>query len=114
MNMLGEIIILISVYLLSLPLAHTRVVNDTKGHDTKRETPHHVLVAQTDSMPALKDNGTQIPETIESDHSMKQENSKATNESTSSQPVEKSVPLKEFVPSEKIEADKAVDFPADI
>ena len=33
---------------------------------------------------------------------------------TSPQQREKKVPVKDFVPSEKIKADKAVDFPADI
>jgi hypothetical protein len=45
---------------------------------------------------------------------MEQEKSKAKNGSTPPEPIEKSAPLKDFVPSEKIEADKAVDFPADI
>lgn len=33
---------------------------------------------------------------------------------TTPQQAEKKSPLKDFVPSEKIDADKAVDFPADI
>lgn len=108
MNMWYEIIILIPIYLLSLPLAHAQVVNDMKGHGMT------ILYAQSDSMPTVKNNGTKNPETKESNRSMKQENSKAKNGSTSPEPIEKSAPLKDFVPSEKIEADKAVDFPADI
>lgn len=108
MNMWYEIIILIPIYLLSLPLAYAQAVNDMKGHGMK------ILYAQSGSMPTVKNNGTKIPETKESDRSRKQENSKAKNESTPPETIEKSAPLKDFVPSEKIEADKAVDFPADI
>ena len=108
MNMWYEIIILIPIYLLSLPLAHAQVVNDVKGHGMK------ILYAQSDSMPTAKNNGTKNPETKESNRSRKQEKSKAKNESVPPEPIEKSAPLKDFVPSEKIEADKTVDFPADI
>ena len=108
MNLWYEIIILIPIYLLSLPLAYAQAVNDMKGHGMK------ILYAQSGSMPTVKNNGTKIPETKESDRAMEQENSKATNESTLPETIEKSAPLKDFVPSEKIEADKAVDFPADI
>ena len=114
MNMWSEIIILIPIYLLSLPLAHAQVMNDMKGHGIKREIAYNVLYAQSALMPTVKNNGTKISETKESDRSRKQENSKAKNESTPPETIEKSAPLKDFVPSEKIEADKAVDFPADI
>jgi len=114
MNMWYETIILIPIFLLSLTLANAQVVNDMKGHGMERETAHNVLYAQTGSMPTEKNNGTKIPETKESNRSRKQESSKAKNESTLPEPIEKSAPLKDFVPSEKIEADKAVDFPADI
>ena len=112
--MLYEIIILIPICLLSLPLVHTQGVNDMKGHGMREETVHHVMVAQSGSMSTVKNNGRKIPETKESDRSTEHKNSKAKDESTPSKPIKKSVPLKEFVPSEKIEADKAVDFPADI
>jgi len=108
MNMWYEIIILIPIYLLSLPLAHTQVVNDMKGHAMT------ILYAQSDSMPTVKNNGAKNPGTKESNRSRKQEKSKAKNGSTPPETIEKSAPLKDFVPSEKIEADKAVDFPADI
>ena len=108
-----EIIILISVYLLSLPLAHAQVTNDMKGHGIKRESAHNVL-AQSASKPTAKNNETKIPEAKEFNHSVEQSKSKAKNGSTPPEPIEKSAPLKDFVPSEKIEADKAVDFPADI
>lgn len=114
MNMCYEIVILIFMSVSSLPLSYTRVGTDMKVYDKRMDPPHRTLVAQSGSMPATNDHGARIPETKESDRSMKQENSKATSENTSSHPVEKRVPLKEFVPSEKIEADKAVDFPADI
>ena len=114
MNMGYEIAILIFICVSSLPLSYTRVGTDMKVHDKRIDSPHRTLVAQSGSMPATNNHGTRIPETKESDRSMKKENSKATSENTSSQPLEKPVPLKEFVPSEKIEADKAVDFPADI
>jgi len=108
MNMWYEIIILIPIYLLSLPLVHAQVVNDTKGHAMT------ILYAQSGPMPTVKNNGTKNPGTKESNRSRKQEKSKAKNGSTPPEPIEKSAPLKDFVPSEKIEADKAVDFPADI
>ena len=108
------IIILIFMCVSSLPLSYTRVGTDMKVDDKRIDIPHRTLVFQSRSIPATNDHGTRIPETKESNHSMEKENSKATSENTTSQPAEKPVPLKEFVPSEKIEADKAVDFPADI
>ena len=108
-----EIIILIPISLSSLPPVHTQGLNDMKGRGT-REEPHHVLVAQSGSMSAAKNNGTKMSKKKESDRSTEQKNHKAKKESTPSKPIEKSVPVREFVPSEKIEADKSVDFPADI
>ena len=85
-----------------------------KGHGMREETAHHVRIAQSVSLSTQKNNGTKIPDTKESDRLTEHKKSKAKNERTPSKPVEKRVPLSEFVPSEKIEADKAVDFPADI
>lgn len=115
MNMWYEIIILIPIYyLLSLPLAHAQAVNGMKEHGMQRKTAHNVLYAQSRPMLTANNNGTKIHETEESNRSRKQEKSKAKNESAPPEQIEKSAPLKDFVPSEKIEADKAVDFPADI
>lgn len=38
----------------------------------------------------------------------------ASNDKKNDSPPEKASPMKDFVPSEEIEPDKAVDFPADI
>ena len=55
--------------------------------------------------------------TSEKQKSGRAEKSSTTTEkqqTTAPQQGEKKVPVKDFVPSEKIDADKAVDFPADI
>jgi hypothetical protein len=61
-----------------------------------------------------QNNQKTIPDWKQSETSRQDKNSEGKQKTTSPQQREKKVPLKDFVPSEKIKADKAVDFPADI
>lgn len=108
-------IILIPVFWFNLTLSHTQLVKEVKVYGVKRKMPRRVLVAQSGSMTNEKNNREAVSEAGQSeDRAVKQKNSKADSKRTPSETDEKKAPLKEFVPSEKIEADKAVDFPADI
>jgi len=99
-----------------LPVTPLRAGNDAvKGHSIECETgfilpdvPHRsCLLAQAGkaTAPEKKESGPDKED-------RKPEEGKQPGEPP--QQKDKKPPLKDFVPSEKIDADKAVDFPADI
>lgn len=75
-------------------------------HSWSSDQPERLSIAQN--------NQKTIPDRKQSDTPRQDKNSEGKQKTTSPQQREKKVPLKDFVPSEKIKADKAVDFPADI
>jgi hypothetical protein len=62
----------------------------------------------------VQKNQTTIPDQQQPKPSQQDKNSEGKQKTTPPEQREKKVPVKDFVPSEKIKADKAVDFPADI
>jgi hypothetical protein len=62
----------------------------------------------------VQKNQTTISDQQQPKPSQQDKNAEGKQKTTSPQQREKKVPVKDFVPSEKIKADKAVDFPADI
>jgi len=107
-------LILISAFLVDIFSAHCPVVEEMKGRGIIREAANHVLYAQPVAEPSAKDDEAKKSEKEDRDPSTERKNSNTKHKRTSPESIKKSGPLKDFVPSEKIEADQAVDFPADI
>ncbi len=107
-------LILIPVFLLNISPAHYLVVEEMKGHGIIGEAVNDVLYAQSVAGPPEKNDGAKNPEKEEPDFSAEQKDSSAINKRTPPESIKKGATLKDFVPSEEIEADHAVDFPVDI
>jgi hypothetical protein len=107
-------LILVVICLLNLFPGHYLAMRGTKGHRSTGESLNHVLYAQAEAAAPAKNDGARLPETAEPDPEMERKEPNANHTRTQPEPGKKSPPLKDFVPSEEIEADKAVDFPTDI
>ncbi|MGD2185646.1 MAG: hypothetical protein PVI71_05945 [Desulfobacterales bacterium] len=70
----------------------------------KQRNPYHVIVAQNNTQTATNDR----------DASSESEESESKTDEKNASSGDKKKPLKDFQPSEKIEAEQAVDFPYDI
>lgn len=94
---------------MGLVLANSRPVgagaSDYPEPDTAKQRPSAIIVGQSQT-------GTSTPET-DSRPSESAESESRAEEGQNSTAAEKK-PLKDFQPTEKIEADQAVDFPYDI
>jgi hypothetical protein len=102
-------------WVLSLPFVYSGVADDGAGGLAgERMSVVGVVFAQSDSLPLPGEGETATSEREDEDGFAKGREPQDSRASPSSEPVKKSVPPKEFVPSEKIEADNAVDFPVDI
>lgn len=116
MNMCYTITLLSLVYGTSLFLPSLRNTHDTvKGHGfgwrpgyVLPDVPHPSVLAAEQVQTTAPDKKQSTPE--------KEDTTKERGQQDGEPPQQrdKKPPLKEFVPSEKINADKAVDFPADI
>ena len=107
-------LILISIFLVNIPQAHYLVAKEIKDIRFTMEPLDNVLYAQPAAVPSAENEGGTLSATGEADPSMERKEPNADHTKTPREPSKKSPPLKDFVPSEEIEADKAVDFPADI
>ena len=102
---------LIFILLFFVPANPCPGVEDKPGQDDSLKKPPQAteILQQIPGMTSGKDTATALE---------KKENEKkksnAEPEKSDERNGTKGTPLKEFVPSEKIKADQAVDFPADI
>jgi hypothetical protein len=94
--------LLLSIALVSLTAFKTMV----RDHGLVKEVAPPLAIAQM-----LETRGD---ETTQSELTTKQQKSAAEAEQATPESKKKSPPVKEFEPTEKIEADNAVDFPVDI
>jgi hypothetical protein len=99
---------------LSLPFAYSRPADDGVGGRAGERMILGAVYAQSDPLPSVGEGETATLEMGDEDGSAKGREPQDGGASPSSEPVKKGAPPKEFVPSEKIEADNAVDFPVDI
>ena len=101
--------IIITVALLGLALVDNRPVCAGASNDrvpnAGNQNPNAMIVGQSQTRASAPETNSPTSESSESEsQSQEEQNSGAAKEK----------PLKEFQPTEKIEADQAVDFPYDI
>jgi hypothetical protein len=80
----------------------------------QREQVHQHTKVQPAPVVIVLENQTGTAEKQQSGRPEKSSTTTGKQKTTSPEQGEKKVPVKDFVPTEKIDADKAVDFPADI
>jgi hypothetical protein len=103
---------LLFILLSGFPLETVEPMDELYGD--KRPGAKGVSFLQSLEMPAEKKNTKVFSEAKKGDVSSKDEKSKSKPKSTQRKQAGKSTPPKNFVPSEKIRVDKAVDFPVGI
>jgi hypothetical protein len=84
------------------------------SHTSVRETTQNVKSDQRLSLKVPQGEGLVFEEEKEQPHPGKEKKSLPETPDSKAEPRRKGRPPKKFVPSEKIPADQAVDFPADI
>jgi hypothetical protein len=84
------------------------------SHTPDREATRSVKAAQQLSLKVPQSEGFVDEEKQEQPHPGEEKKSLPETPDSKAEPKRKRGPLKKFVPSEKIPADQAVDFPADI
>ena len=105
------------VLLLSLTLSaslYWGVSEVVSSHSPDREPTRSVKASQQLSLKVPHSEGFVSEEKQEQPHPREEKKSVPERPDTKVEPKRKGKPLKKFVPSEKIPADQAVDFPADI
>jgi len=85
-----------------------------RGYSIHKEDVPNALCAQSGWSILAQYDQKNTPRPKQSDRSTAEKESGKEQKSTSSNKSKKTAPLKEFESSEKIEAEKAVDFPVDI
>jgi hypothetical protein len=85
-----------------------------KGYSIHKEGMPNSLCAQSVSIILAQYNQKDSSRPKQSGRSTEEKESGKEQKSTSPGKSKKTAPLKDFEPSEKIEAEKAVDFPVDI
>ena len=107
--------VIVSACVVSTILVHFQIINDVVKVLSGKENvihhawhAHHVLTAIAQE----RETGTSPPKNSES--TAEEKKTQKMQKDTPAQPKKKSAPLDDFVPTEKIRADNAVDFPADI
>ena len=107
--------VIVGACVVSTVLVHFQIVNDVvKVRSGKENVIHHVWHAHhvSTAIAQEKETGTSPPKKSES--ATEEKKTQKMQKDTPAQPKKKTTPLDDFVPSEKIDADNAVDFPVDI
>jgi hypothetical protein len=109
------IILLILIGSASMPTGTPALVADTPSA-AKRGTPSVTSVQNAMGAAAKEENAAEVKNPAPAGPQDLKPESGSTQRENGGQPSndEKTTPLKPFVPSEKIPAEQAVDFPADI
>jgi len=92
----------------------TMVNNVLEENSGKDKAVHQVGYAHlvSTAIAQVRETGTSPPK--KSERATEEKKTQKMQKDTPAQPKKKTTPLDDFVPSEKIDADNAVDFPADI
>ncbi|MDR4508180.1 MAG: hypothetical protein MRJ65_08090 [Candidatus Brocadiaceae bacterium] len=108
-------ILIIPLYLASSQIFHFPVANGIlTGHSVTRECPQKQLYAQSAPVLIAQNNRANASGQEQSDRSSEDKESEIKQENNEPEENRENHPQKDFVPSEQIEAEKAVDFPTDI
>ena len=107
-------LLILSFSLLILPPAFQVSSLESRGYALQREQVHQHRCVQPAPVLIVLEGPAGTTEKQKSGRSEKSSTTTGKQKTTSPQQSEKKAPVKDFVPSEKINADKAVDFPADI
>jgi hypothetical protein len=87
---------------------------ENRAHDSQVNSLHKQVSVQTVPVLLVLQDQTSTREKQQTNQSQKETNQTEKKKYTPPQQQDKKPSSKNFVPSEKIKADKAVDFPADI
>ena len=109
------VLLVLSFHLMVLPpnIFQTTEVED-RGYALQRKQVHEYTSLQSAPVLLVLKDQTATTEKQQSGPSEKDAAAPEKKKGTSPQQSKKKAPSKGFVPSEKIKADKAVDFPSDI
>ena len=105
----------LTIQLLLLPLKDPLTISfENREHNSQGDTFHKEVPVQSAPVLLVLQDQTSTRESQQSDRSQKETTETKKKKDTPPQQRDKKSSSKNFVPSEKIKADKAVDFPADI
>ena len=109
------VLLVLSFHLMVLPLNIFQTTEvEGRGYALQREHVHKHTCAQSAPVLLVLKDQTATTEKQKSAPSAKEATATGKKKDTSPQQSKQKAPSKGFVPSEKIKADKAVDFPSDI
>ena len=109
------VILAFTIQLLLLPLNDPLTTSvENRAHNLQGETFYKPISVQSAPVLLALQDPKSTGEKQQSDQSQKETTETKKKKYTSPQQEGKKQSSKDFVPSEKIKADKAVDFPADI
>lgn len=95
--------------------AHPMIVNyAVRTHCGMDTVMHQAGYVQLVSTAIAQERNADTSPPKKSERAAEEKKSEKTQKTTQAQPKKKSAPAKDFVPTEKIRTDNAVDFPADI
>jgi len=96
-------------------VAHPKIVNHTvRAHRGMHKVMHQAGYVQLVSTAVAQERNAGPSPPKKSERAAEEKKSEKMRKTTPTQPKKKSAPAKDFVPTEKIRTDNAVDFPVDI
>jgi hypothetical protein len=109
------VLLAFTIQLVLLPLNPALTTSvENRVHDLEGDSFHKQVSVQSNPVLLVLQDQTSSREKQQSDQSQKETTETKKKQYTPPQKKDKKSSSKDFVPSEKIKADKAVDFPADI
>jgi hypothetical protein len=94
---------------------HLKMVNHAvRVHSGTQKVMHQVGYVQLASTAVAQERNAGTSPPKKSERTAEEKKSEKTQKTTPAQPKKKSAPAKDFMPTEKIRTDNAVDFPVDI
>jgi hypothetical protein len=96
-------------------VAHPKMVNHAvREHSGTQKVMHQAGYVQLVSTAVAQERNAGTSPPKKSERAAEEKKSEKMQKTTPAQPKKKSAPAKDFVPTEKIRTDNAVDFPVDI